>query len=69
MTGTPWGDIAIAACTVFVLAFGFLSSTALNALNPFNRPGAAYLRTARRIKLVLSAVLAALAAAWIARRS
>jgi hypothetical protein len=66
MSGTPWGDVAIAACTVFVLAFALLSGT---ALNPLNRPGAAYLRTALGIRLVLSTVIAALAAAWIAWRS
>lgn len=66
MSVTPWSDVAIAACAVFVLAFALLSGA---ALNPLNRPGAAYLRTGLRIRLVVSAVLAALVAAWIARRT
>ncbi len=65
MISTPWTDVAIAAVTVFVLAFGVLSGT---ALNPLNRPGIRALKTAFRIRLLLSAALAALVAAWVARK-
>jgi len=58
-------DVAIAAITVFVLAFALLSGT---ALNPLNRPGQRSLKTALKIRLFLSAVLAALAAAWAAHK-
>ena len=66
MSSTLGSDVAIAAITVFVLAFAVLSGT---ALNPLNRPGQRALKTALRIRLILSAVLAALAAAWVARKS
>jgi len=38
-------------------------------LDPRNRPGQAALKSALRIRLLLSAVLAGLAAAWVARKS
>ena len=66
MVTTPWSDIAIAAITVFVLAFAVLSGT---ALNPLNRRGQPALKTALRLRLLLSGVLAALVAAWVARKS
>ena len=62
----PGSDIVIAAITVFVLAFAVLSGA---ALNPLNRPGQHALKTALIVRLCLSAVLAALAAAWVAHKT